>query len=457
MTAGARTLLLAALMACCAAAAAQVLVMARSGPAAGFALPVAVLVGVLVLRRPILGVQLAFLAVPLEYFSLKLGALAGLSLSELLLLLGAAATLVNWAFDGRMPPVPPALRALALICLVIALGFAVAQDTVIVTKVLVMWSAFTVVGILLANSPPPEVRRTMVCLAIAGGLVAGIAIAAGGTQTLVGGGEIVTNRAQASFSQPNVLGFFLVMTTPLAIVLATQGAWPFRAAMAVAAALSIGGLMLSLSRTSLLGTALGFGVLLLWPPFRRLAFVALSLLLVFALFNAKALEQSHQVSVVTSRLGTLTHSSTVQTDPRIQIYRAVPSIFAAHPLLGVGEGNFSLASRPYGLRDLDGLPYDHAHNVVLTIAAELGAAGLLALLWLFAAVGRLVWRAIQARGAPGIGALGLALSAAMVGNIITSLGDYPPRTNVIAAAFVVEIGMLAALARSGGQAVRRSP
>ena len=106
MTVGARALLLGGLAACCAAAAVQVLVMAQVGPAAGFVLPVALLVAIAVLRKPVVGVQLAILAVPLEYFSVKLGALAGLSVSELLLLLCAAATLTQWILAGRAPAVP---------------------------------------------------------------------------------------------------------------------------------------------------------------------------------------------------------------------------------------------------------------------------------------------------------------------------------------------------------------
>ncbi|RKQ91777.1 O-antigen ligase [Solirubrobacter pauli] len=455
MTVGARVLLLGAIAACCFAAAAQVLVMAQLGASAGFVLPIAVVVGVAVVRRPVIGVQLAVLAVPLEYFSIKLGAFGGLSVSELLLLLTAAAVLLEWAVSGHVPAVPPALRALLLICVVIAFGFTIARDTVIVTKVLLMWSAFTIVGVQLAASPVEDVRRTMICMALAGGLVSLIAIATGGTQTLVGGGEIVTNRAQGSFAQPNVLGFFLVMTIPIAIVLATQGPLWLRGVMTAAAAASVMGVMLSLSRTSLLGTALGFVVLLLWPPFRKLAFAALAVLVVFSLVNAKALSQSHQIEVVTSRLGTLGQASTVSDDPRLEIYRTVPGVFAEHPWLGVGEGNFSLISREYGLRDLDGMPFDHAHNVVLTFAAELGAPGLLALGWLFFAVGRLVVGAARTRGDPVVGALGLALSAAMVGNVLTSLGDYPPRTNVIAAMFIAQVGLLAALQRRA-QAPMRS-
>jgi hypothetical protein len=42
----------------------------------------------------------------------------------------------------------------------------------------------------------------------------------------------------------------------------------------------------------------------------------------------------------------------------------------------------------------------------------------------------------------------------MVGNVMTSLGDYPPRNNVVAATFIAQVGMLVALARV--QAATRS-
>lgn len=431
---------------CVALAALQTVAMADLGWQAGVGLAVAIAVGVAVMRQPLLGVQLAFLAVPLEVFSINAGA-AGLTAAELLLLLTAFSAVVKWAIEGRVPPIPGALRAVALLCLVIALGYTVAQNTVIVTKVLLMWSAFTVVALLVSDASPRDLWRILACLAIAGGIVGGIAASSGGPQSLVAGGEIATNRAQGSFEQPNVLGFFLVMSIPPGIILASRGSKAARVAMLLLTALALWGLMLSLSRTSLVGTILGAGILLLWPAFRRVALLVLAGLLIFSLLNFKALQQSQQVTVVSGRLGTLAHASTVREDPRLEIYRTAPKIFLAHPLLGVGEGNFSLASMPYGLRDQDGLPYDHAHNVALTMAAELGVPGLIALGWLAVAVAGLGLQAIRNRDDPVTGPLGLALAAAMIGVLMTNLGDYPPRTNVIAAAFLVEVGALAALAR----------
>jgi hypothetical protein len=62
-----------------AAGAVEVLLMDRVGAAAALALPVGAVAALTIGRRPMLGIQLAVLAVPLEYFSLRLGGSAGLS------------------------------------------------------------------------------------------------------------------------------------------------------------------------------------------------------------------------------------------------------------------------------------------------------------------------------------------------------------------------------------------
>jgi O-antigen ligase len=292
----------------------------------------------------------------------------------------------------------------------------------------------------------------MACVAIAGGVAGFVAVAGGTDQSLVAGGLIATNRAQASFAQPNVLGFFLVLAIPTAVVLSVQGRPLTRAFMALMAVGAVWGLMLSLSRTSLVGTFLGLGVLLLWPEFRRWAVVGLAALALFALFNVQALEKSQQISVVTQRLATLGRTTTVESDPRLQMWKTTPKIVAAHPLFGVGAGNYSVAAKRYALLDQNDLPFDHAHDVPLTIAAELGLPGLAVLAWFIVALGALVLRAIGLRGDPLRGALLLALAATMVAVVPIALADYPPRTNAIAATFIVEVGALAGLLRHARRA-----
>jgi putative inorganic carbon (HCO3(-)) transporter len=452
VTLAARSAVAAALLACVAAGALEVLVMDRVGVAAGLALPVGAAAAATIGRRPMLGVQLGVLAVPLEFFSLRIGGETGLSPTEMLLLVSAGAALVQWSLTVARPQVPPVLRAATATCVLIAVGYLAAEDKLIVTKILVMWSAFMVVAVLVANAEERDVARLMACVAIAGGIAGLVAVAGGANQSLVEGGLIATNRAQASFAQPNVLGFFLVLAIPTAVVLAVRGRPATRAFMAVMAAGAFWGLMLSLSRTSLIGTFLALGVLLLWPAFRRWAIVGLAALALFALFNVQALERSQQISVVTQRLATLGRATTVEADPRLQMWRTTPKIIAAHPLLGVGAGNYSVAAKRYALLDQNDLPFDHAHDVPLTIGAELGLPGLAVLAWFVVALGALVLRAIDLRGDPVRGALLLALAATMVGVAPIALADYPPRTNAIAATFIIEVGALAALLRHARRA-----
>jgi O-antigen ligase len=441
-----RTILAAALAACIAAGLLQALVAAELGVVAALALPVAAAVAVAVWQWPIVGVQLALLAVPLEFFSVRMGGAAGLSPTELLMLLTAACASVHWALRGR-PRIPRSLQALAALCVAVAISVVVAEDQAIVGKIVLMWSAFTVVGILVAHAEPADLRRLLACLAIAGG-VAGIVAVAGGTdQSLVGGGAVATNRAQASFQQPNVLAFFLVMAIPVAIGLTAGRSLGGRIFYLALAGGAVWGLMLTLSRTGLIGTAVGLCVLLMWPGFRRMAVVALAALLIFSMVNLDSIAESRQASVVGERLATLGSSQTVERDPRFEIYDGALEMIADHPLAGVGAGNFSLVADRYSIRDHEGAAFDHAHNVLLTVAAELGVLGVLALLWVVVAIARDAWRAVGRRRDPRTGVLGLAVVAAFAAVAIPSLGDYPPRTNAIAATFFVLVGVLAALSR----------
>jgi O-antigen ligase len=447
MTLAARATLTAAMLAALLAGALQAVVAARVGVAGAVALPVAAAAAAAVLWRPVLGAQLALLAIPLEIFSLRLGGSAGLSATELLLLLTAGAALLQWTAQRRRPHAHPAFLALAALSVVVLLSLLVAEERAPAIKVAVMWTAFGIVGLLVADSSPADLWRILRCLAIAGGLVGLVAIATRGNQTLDAGGAVATNRAQGAFAQPNVLGFFLVMAIPACLVLSSRGRPLARVAMLVLAGCAFWGLLLTLSRTSLIGAGLSLALLLVWPPFRRAAAVGLAVLIVFSLVNFKAIESSREVSVVSQRLATLGQSSAVGTDPRTRIWRTGAALFGAHPLLGVGEANFAVASQATNLRDEIGTPFDHAHDVPLTFAAELGVPGLLAFGWLAIAAGALVLGGLRRRGDPRLDLLALGPAAAIAGMLVPSLGDYPPRTNAIAGTFLVLVGVLAAVER----------
>jgi len=70
---------------------------------------------------------------------------------------------------------------------------------------------------------------------------------------------------------------------------------------------------------------------------------------------------------------------------RIYYYATALTLFASHPLLGVGAGNYQFFDRSYSGEAAGGI----AHNQFLTVAAETGILGLMVLLWLVIALLRL--------------------------------------------------------------------
>ena len=70
---------------------------------------------------------------------------------------------------------------------------------------------------------------------------------------------------------------------------------------------------------------------------------------------------------------------------RIYYYATALTLFASHPLLGVGAGNYQFFDRSYTGEAAGGI----AHNQFLTVAAETGVLGLMALLWLVIALLRM--------------------------------------------------------------------
>jgi O-antigen ligase len=209
----------------------------------------------------------------------------------------------------------------------------------------------------------------------------------------------------------------------------------------VSAGLAITGLMLTLSRGALVGGAVSLLVLLAWPRFRRYAFALLTVLALFALVNLNSLQATSTVSLVGQRIATLTTSEGQRGGRRIDIWSDTPGIVIDHPFLGVGEGNYPNTSPDYGIRDIGGLPFDHAHNLALTIAAETGLIGLTLFAGFAVSVGRVGTEALRGRS-PGIYPPALAVIAALTGLLVTSLGEYPPRTNVVMALILIEVGAL---------------
>jgi putative inorganic carbon (HCO3(-)) transporter len=400
--------------------------------------------------RPVAAVCLAVALVPLELFVLPVGQF-GLNPAEALF----ALTGVTWGIaqlaGGKAAWVPSPLgKPLAVLILALVPGLLVTREPELIVKVLAFWFCFFLLYQMIVSDGRVEtVRWILFVLALSGGVVGVIATVrsgAGETQELVGFGEIVTGRALGSFGHPNVLATFegLALPAALAIGLSGRPGWRVPALLAFGAALS--GLALSLSRGGLLAAAGALLMMLAWPPFRRAAAVAALVVAAFAVTGATPFGDIQQVETLTARLSSVTYSAG-GVDQRFQVWDATPEMIEDHQLIGVGEGGYPDAAPQYGLVNLNSSgTFEHAHNIPLTIAAELGLLGLAALLWLTGALVLVLWRAYR-RSHYAERALVVAIAAAFAALALQGMVDYTLRSNAIVAAVFVLAGCAVVLYR----------
>jgi putative inorganic carbon (HCO3(-)) transporter len=422
----------------------------RYSPTIALALLVAVGGSIAVAARPMLGIYAGVLCAPLEYLDLKIG-VAGLTAGEGVLLVTAVCVLLRMLLGVELRRMSLVHGAFAALIMVTAVGLVFAPNTVVVAKIVLMWSAFLVLSLFVAQADREELRWMLVAIAVSGALLGILAVKSGQTIELRGGGTTATNRAQASFAHPAVLAFFLVLALPCAISLALGDRVLLRAPMLIAAALILAALMLTLTRGAIIGAALSMLSMCALPRFRVLATGLIVGLIVFSAFNLDPILNSPQASVVETRLGTI--GGERHTNPRLRIYQGAPRIVADHPVFGIGAGNFPQVAALYGLRDFGGDLFEHAHDLFLTIAVETGLLGLAALLAFSWGLWREAAVILRKRRQPEA-VLPMAPVAAIVGLFGSSITDYPLRTNLVMAVFMLHAGALVAYARSSRAAER---
>jgi O-antigen ligase len=204
---------------------------------------------------------------------------------------------------------------------------------------------------------------------------------------------------------------------------------------------------LSLSRGGLLAIIGALGVLLLWQPIRYTALVLSAVVVLFAFTGTAGFGDLQQAQVLSERLSSISYSAQ-GVDPRFAVWRGTPQIIMDHPVFGVGGNNFSLVAPSYGLLlgPAAEETYDHAHDIPLTITAELGLVGLAAFTWVVVTLLSLLaraWRFSQ-RAERG---LVLAIAAAFAALALQGIVDYTLRSNVIVAVIFMLCGAVTVLWR----------
>jgi O-antigen ligase len=247
--------------------------------------------------------------------------------------------------------------------------------------------------------------------------------AAGGleiTRQAISSFGTVGARVKGTFGDPNhfgvYLGFVICLAFALTLVAAQRKDRHAQISYGALTAAASATLVATYSRSAWVGTLLAVliiaaGIARAWhsavlrTPRKRT--VALGVIAVIGLSAGVAprvverVEPSSRINAVSDR----SHASTVRFALRQ---------FAGHPVLGIGPG---------GLGVKLGQPprTSGAHSTYLTVAAELGAIGLLALLFAAAIALRLLTRAYRALDRTRLGVVALALGAAYVGFLASNV------------------------------------
>jgi O-antigen ligase len=181
------------------------------------------------------------------------------------------------------------------------------------------------------------------------------------------------------------------------------------------------------------------GMMLAWAPFRRTVLAAGLVVAVLAVAGGNPLGDTEQTRLLSERLASIGYSAE-GVDPRFRVWKTTPEIIADHPLFGIGENAFSRIAPRYNLLYANSQnTFLHAHNIALTITAELGLFGLAALAWFVVALVGVLIQGYR-RSPPGQRGILLALAAALVAVAVQGLVDYTLRSSVLVGVIFVLAG-----------------
>ena len=200
----------------------------------------------------------------------------------------------------------------------------------------------------------------------------------------------IAGRATGNLRQPNHLSSLLLWSI-VAVLWLGERRVVYREIAAVLAVLFVWVVMLSASRTG----AIGVATLAVWGLLdRRLSrttrLVLLALPVAFALLWGGTAAWAHATHEAFGAEARFTGSGIYVSYSRYGVWANALSMIAMHPWLGVGFGEFNFA---WTLTPFPGRPvafFDHAHNIALQFAAELGLPLATAVL---ALMGYALWQA----------------------------------------------------------------
>src|SRR5436190_10159552 len=240
-------------------------------------------------------------------------------------------------------------------------------------------------------------------------------------------------RATGTFSNPNVLGGYLLLLLPVgamawAYIARVRGIW---AALALGCGFGFLALVFTFSRAAILASLLAIGVGILVSDLRYRRW----LLLVVAAAGAG-------IAVLAGGCG----SDATASYGRAEEWQATIDVIRDNPLWGVGLGRLGAVLQAQDPQS----SARHAHNLFLTWWAEAGTGALIAWVCFYLL---LLWRSLRA-ALRGSAAARTAL-VALFGFLGISMLDHPANTDRVALAFWIVAGFAAASGEQGGSLWRR--
>jgi O-antigen ligase len=365
-------------------------------------------------------------AVPFESVkNLSAGGL-NVTVTNLIAFCVAGSWLAWCATQGRITRGPtPWLSALLIYGLVMAISISQATSFAGSIKEMLKWGQMVfvyIVGVTMVRTRA-DLRRLLIVL-----LVAVLAEAmVGAAQTILHAGPSSFARggflrAAGTFDQPNPFAGYLNMTFPLAVALLAYRAFP-RAPMWLVVAATGGSILVSLSRGALLASICALVVMaaLAMPRSRPLIGFGIVVLGIILVGGGIGLVPSSVSNSLAQQFG-VANLDVANPSPdnwavteRLAHMEAGLAMFANHPILGVGIGNYAAVYGKYRVADVWQDPLGHAHNYYINIAAEAGIIGLAAFAFLLVSALVICVRAFRRartalERAVGLGCLGVVVT-----------------------------------------------
>ena len=385
---------------------------------------------------------------------------------------------------------PPLLVPMILLVAAFSLSTLAASSLVLSAKELVKWVEALVIYLFMASQVDRRWGKWIVLSLVAAGSIEALFgvyqfFRRVGPEGFVLFGRFM--RAYGHFAQPNPFAGYLGLVVPLAYALglqtldlwrgkATRARTKMRDVLSGVAGISVSwgsvavilvAIMMSWSRGAWLGVIAALTVVTAVRSRRtRVALLGATVLAAYVLGAGGA--EYLPSSLVERFSGLLPYVSGVDVT-RVDIndanwaviertahWLAAIGMFADHPWIGVGIGNYSVAYAEYALGRWQD-PLGHAHNYYLNVAAEAGLVGLLAYLTLFAAAILKAWhgagRPVEAEPEGNVSAYWRAVTLGVLG-VLVHLSMHSLFDNLYVHSMNVQLGMvlgLLAVAQKGMQ------